>query len=243
MGYTKIAGAAINQTPIDWENNYKNIVDAIDIAKAQHVQLLCLPELCITGYGCEDLFLSDWVPAKAADILLKIKNHCDDITVSVGLPVKLDGKLYNCACIISNKKILGISAKQFLANDGVHYETRWFTPWLAGKKEIISLNNEDIEFGDLTYEAEGITIGFEICEDAWRSDDVRPASRLCKKNIQLILNPSASHFAFAKSQFRYNLIVNSSLKFNCTYLYANLLGNEAGKMIYDGEVLIARNGK
>ena len=243
MGYTKIAGAAINQTPIDWENNLKNIVSAIELAKAEQVQLLCLPELCITGYGCEDLFLSDWVPAKAVEVLFKIKEYCDGITVSVGLPIKLNAKLYNCACLISNKKILGISAKQFLANDGVHYETRWFTPWLAGNKEKIYLKNESIDFGDLVYEAEGVTIGFEICEDAWRSDEVRPAARLCKKNIQLILNPSASHFAFDKSQFRCNLIVSSSLKFNCTYLYANLLGNEAGRMIYDGEVLIARNGK
>ena len=243
MGYTKIAGAAINQTPIDWENNFRNIIHAIEIAKAEHVQLLCLPELCITGYGCEDLFLSDWVPAQAVEVLLKIKNHCDGITVSVGLPVKLDGKLYNCACVISNREILGISAKQFLANDGVHYEPRWFTPWQAGNKETIYLKEESIEFGDLTYKVDGVTIGFEICEDAWKADEVRPASRLCKKNIQLILNPSASHFAFAKSQFRYNLIVSSSLKFNCTYLYADLLGNEAGRMIYDGEVLIARNGK
>ena len=243
MGYIKIAGAAINQTPIDWENNFKNIVNAIELAKAQQVQLLCLPELCITGYGCEDLFLSDWIPAKAVEILFKIKEYCDGITVSVGLPIKLSDKLYNCACLISNKKILGISAKQFLANDGVHYEARWFTPWQAGNTEKIYLQNESIDFGDLVYEAEGVTIGFEICEDAWRSDEVRPAARLCKKNIQLILNPSASHFAFDKSQFRCNLIVSSSLKFNCTYLYADLLGNEAGRMIYDGEVLIARNGK
>ena len=104
MGYLKIAGAAINQTPIDWENNLRNIISAIEIAKAEQVQLLCLPELCITGYGCEDLFLSDWVPEKAIEVLFKIKEYCDAITVSVGLPIRLKDKLYNCACVITNKK-------------------------------------------------------------------------------------------------------------------------------------------
>jgi NAD+ synthase (glutamine-hydrolysing) len=243
MGLFKIAGAALNQTPIDWDNNTSHIIEAIEQAKKEMVGILCLPELCITGYGCEDLFLSEWVPEKAMEQLLVIKEHCQGITVSVGLPVKFSNALYNAACLIKDKEILGFTAKQFLANDGVHYETRWFTPWKAGEKEKIKLEGREYNFGDVTYEVNGIKIGYEICEDAWRSDAVRPATRHCKNNVQLILNPSASHFAFAKSKLRYDLIIGSSEKFNCTYLYADLLGNEAGRMIYDGEVLIAKNGK
>lgn len=238
----RIAGAALNQTPLDWDNNISNIIAAINEARTNDVDILCLPELCITGYGCEDWFLSEWVPETALNHLIDLIPHTTDITVSFGLPIRFNDQVYNCACLVRNTEILGISAKQFLANDGVHYEPRWFTPWLHSQIGYFNIEGINYPFGDILYEVNGIKIGYEICEDAWRPDNVRPASRLCKMNVDLILNPSASHFAFAKSDFRYNLIIGSSEKFNCTYLYANLLGNEAGRMIFDGEVLIARNG-
>lgn len=243
MSFVKIGGAALNQTPLDWENNSGNIREAIIKARQDNVRILCLPELCITGYGCEDLFLTEWLPEKALQELEKIIPLCQNITVSIGLPIRIHGKLYNSACLVKDGKVLGISAKQFLANDGVHYEPRWFTPWQAGEVIRFTADTFECDFGDLMYEAEGIKIAFEICEDAWRPDAERPALRYCRKNVELILNPSASHFAFGKSTFRYDLIIGSSEKFNCVYLYANLLGNEAGRMIYDGEVLIASKGK
>ncbi|MFC2126640.1 NAD(+) synthase, partial [Bacteroidota bacterium] len=163
------------------------------------------------------------------------------ITVCIGLPIRKDGSLYNCAMVLSDQKISGIYAKQFLANDGVHYEPRWFTAWTQGELHKLVVDGEEANFGDVTININGINIGFEICEDAWRSD--RPANRLIDKNIQLILNPSASHFAMGKTDQRQNLVIDSSRKFNCAYLYINLLGNEAGRMIYDGEVLIASKGK
>jgi NAD+ synthase (glutamine-hydrolysing) len=243
MGFLKIGGAALNQTPIDWSNNSKNIIDAIEEAKKQKIKILCLPELCITGYGCEDLFLSEWLPEKCMEQLITLLPYCENITVSFGLPVRYNDKLYNCACLVKDKKILGFTAKQHLAKDGVHYEPRWFTPWKSGLVEKISVAGKEYDFGDLTYEVENIKVAYEICEDAWVADELRPAAKHCKNQVQLILNPSASHFAFAKSEFRYGLIIGSSEKYNCTYLYSNLLGNEAGRMIYDGEVLIAKNGK
>ena len=243
MSFIKIAGAALNQTPMDWNNNSANIVAAIGEAKKQKVKILCLPELSICGYGCEDLFLSEWLPEKCTEILLQLKEHCEGIAVSFGLPVKHQGKLYNCGCLVKDKKILGLTAKQHLAKDGVHYEPRWFAPWLSNKKVKIIIGNQEYDFGDVTYDIEDIRVGYEICEDAWVTDELRPAAKHCQIKVDLILNPSASHFSFAKSEFRYKLIVGSSEKFNCTYLYANLLGNEAGRIVYDGEVLIAREGK
>ncbi len=239
--YTRIAGAALNQTPFDWKNNRKNILDAIEEAKKENVIILCLPELCITGYGCEDVFLSEWLPEKALHELLEIATFCKNITVSIGLPIRFEGLLYNCACLIENEVILGFTAKQFLANDGVHYEPRWFTPWPAELIEEIKINNSSYKIGDVLYDVQGIKIGFEICEDAWRPQ--RPGIRHQQKGAQLILNPSASHFAFNKSIIRYDLVIGGSEKFDCAYIYADLLGNEAGRMIYDGEVLIANKGK
>lgn len=239
--FTRIAGAAVNQTPFDWINNRQNILEAIQQAKNEKVKILCLPELCITGYGCEDVFLSHWLPEKAMSELLAIVPHCTDIVVSIGLPVRFENNLYNCACLVENGKILGFTAKQFLANEGVHYEPRWFTPWPAELIEEIEVAGNRYSMGDVLYDVSGIRIGFEICEDAWRP--LRPGIRHHKKGAKLILNPSASHFAFNKSMIRYDLVIGGSGKFDCTYIYSNLLGNEAGRMIYDGEVLVAHKGK
>ena len=237
-----VAGAALNQTPLDWENNLNNIKNAIEKAKKSNVELLLLPELCITGYGCDDLFLTEWLPEEAFEKLLEIKDWCRGITVAIGIPVRFrDHVVYNTACVIQNGEIIGFTAKQFLANDGVHYEPRWFTSWLPGQEIMLEKFGRTYPFGDLVYELNGVKFAFEICEDAWRGND-RPAGKHQQRGVQLILNPSASHFAMSKTDVRYHLVVDASKKYNCAYLYANLLGNEAGKMIYDGEILIAQNG-
>lgn len=242
-GTVIIGGATVNQIPMDWRNNTTNIISAIEEAIQNGVKILCLPELCITGYGCEDMFLSDWLSAKAWEELLKIKPYCKNITVSVGLPVRINGITYNGACVISNGKILGITFKQNLARDGVHYEPRWFDPWVPNKIVTLERNGETIQAGDLIYETAGIRFGFEICEDAWRKT-LRPGYRLKERGVHLILNPSASHFAMGKSLLREEEIARiGSELFDCVYLYANLLGNEAGRMIYDGDVVIAQKGK
>ncbi|ALW83658.1 NAD+ synthetase [Hymenobacter sedentarius] len=237
----RIAGAALNQIPIDWEHNLRNIRIAIELAKENGVELLCLPELCLSGYGCEDLFLSDWMPQAALAHLQQVRQWTEGICVVVGLPVRLNHRTYNTAAVLRDGQILGFAAKQFLANDGVHYETRFFAPWPAGETTTVDWEGEQWALGDLIFEQNGVRFGFEICEDAWRPDDVRPACRLVGK-VDLIVNPSASHFAMSKTDVRYQLVMKASRTFNCTYLYANLLGNESGRIIYDGEILVARNG-
>jgi NAD+ synthase (glutamine-hydrolysing) len=235
-----LAGAALNQTPLDWDNNLQNIKDAITEAITHNVDILLLPELCITGYGCEDLFLGPWLGEEAFQKLLQVKEWCTDITVCVGVHIWIGTQVYNTACVIKNKEIIGFTAKQFLAKDGIHYEPRWFTEWPANQVGEFELFGQKYKIGDLIYEEQGVKYAFEICEDAWRPN--RPAERHMAKGVQLILNPSASHFALSKTDLRYRLVVDASKKYQCTYLYANLLGNEAGKVIYDGEVLIAQNG-
>ena len=240
-GILKIAGATLNQTPLHWAHNTQNIIAAIEQARNEKVHILCLPELCVTGYGCEDLFLSDWLSEKAWEELEKIKSHCKDIIVCIGLPVRFNSITYNGVCVISDEKILGITLKQNLAIDGVHYETRWFQEWMPEKIIELEKGSGKILTGDLIYETHGITFGFEICEDAWIKN--RPGYNLRKRGVNLILNPSASHFALGKSVLREKLVTDSSVTFNCAYLYVNLLGNEAGRMIYDGDIILAHEGK
>ena len=236
----RIAGACLNQVPMDWAGNSKNILDVIQQAKTNQIDILCLPELCLTGYGCEDFFLSEWLPAKALIHLEKIITHTSDIAVTVGLPFRYQNRVFNCIAIIHDEKIIGLYAKHNLANEGVHYETRWFSSWPYGEIHQIELLGQKVAFGAITCIINDIKTGFEICEDAWQVD--RPACHFNDQNIELILNPSASHFAFGKEEFRENLVVESSKSFDCVYLYTNLLGNEAGRMIYDGDILIANRG-
>ena len=236
-----LAGAALNQTPLDWEANLLNIRSAIIEASTRNVDILLLPELCITGYGCEDMFLHPWFAEETFDKLLQVKEWCDNMTVCLGVHVIIGKDVFNTACVIKNKEIVGFTAKQFLARDGIHYEPRWFTPWPANVVDEFEMKGKRYPIGDIVYEEKGVKYAFEICEDAWRTN--RPAERHMQKGVQLILNPSASHFALSKTDLRHRLVVEASKKYQCAYLYANLLGNESGRVIFDGEVLIAQNGK
>jgi NAD+ synthase (glutamine-hydrolysing) len=136
---------------------------------------------------------------------------------------------------------VGFVAKQELAGDGIHYEPRWFRPWPEHTHHTYSRNGSSWPLGDLIFEIDGVRIGFEICEDAWNG--IRPAQRHYLHNVDLILNPSASHFAFGKTRIREGIVCEASRAFSCAYVYSNLLGNEAGRVIYDGEILIAQSGR
>lgn len=241
MKLLKIAAAALNQTPLDWKGNFQNIETAIRTAQNERVQLLCLPELCITGYGCEDRFHSLDVAERAFKMLQDIAPICSGITVCVGLPILHNNALYNATALIHNARILGFVAKQHLAGDGLHYEPRWFKPWPAKHvAKHVDANNFVYKIGDLIFDLEGVRIGFEICEDAWVAE--RPGANLARLGVDIILNPSASHFAFGKQEVRKRFVIEGSRAFATTYIYANLLGNEAGRAIYDGECLIATGG-
>ena len=241
MATYRIGTATVNQTPLDWSGNIHRLKLAIGEARAQGIEILCLPELAITGYGCEDLFLSEWLPAKAQTFLPELVAETKDLFTTLNLPIYYQGKLYNCAVVVNDQKILGVYAKQYMALDGVHYEPRWFNPWPMEQLGTVELNGTKYPIGDLTFDHKEWKIGFEICEDAWRGAD-RPACRLYDRKVNLILNPSASHFAMGKTHERIELVTESSRSFECTYVYANLLGNEAGRMIYDGDMMIAQHG-
>jgi NAD+ synthase (glutamine-hydrolysing) len=242
MSKLNIAFATVNQTPLDWPGNLQHITEAINEAKDLGAELICFPELAITGYGSEDLFLSYWYPQKALKYLNQLLAFTENITVAIGIPVRIADKVYNCIAIIENKELIGFVAKQFMAIDGVHYEFRWFTPWQYGEVIQFDFFGKHVPLGDLIFEKNGVKYGFEICEDAWRGD-LRPGYRLKDRKVDVIFNPSASHFAMGKSIQRETLVKDSSLLLNATYCYINLLGNESGRMIFDGEIMVADKGE
>ena len=240
MRLIRVAAAAVNQTPLDWGGNAANIREAIQMARTRGAHLLCLPELCITGYGCEDAFLSHAVVAMAQRVLGELLSETEGMAVSIGLPVLHGGALYNASALVVDQRIVGMAVKQRLAGDGLHYEPRWFKPWPTGVVASTRFAGHDFPIGDILFDLGDVRVGFEICEDAWVAD--RPGEAQSRVGVDIILNPSASHFAFGKHQMRRRLVMEASRVFGVTYVYSNLLGNEAGRVIYDGQTLIATHG-
>jgi NAD+ synthase (glutamine-hydrolysing) len=241
MKLVKVGAAVLNQTPLAWDHNRANILAAIGAAREQGVSLLCLPELCITGYGCEDEFLSRGLQEMAWTVLQEIVPETRGIIVSLGLPLLHQHALFNTACLCADGRILGFVAKRFLAGDGIHYEPRWFKPWPHGHRATYAADGRSWPLGDVYFDCGGVRIGFEICEDAWAA--ARPGGTLAQRGVDVLLNPSASHFAFGKHEIRKRFVLEGSRAFGVTYVYANLLGNEAGRAIYDGGALIGSGGK
>lgn len=241
MNLIKVSAGVVNQTPLAWESNKKNIIDCIEEAKNQDVSLLCLPELCITGYGCEDMFYAPSTCDTALQMLGDIVSHTSSIAVCVGLPIRISNHVFNAACLIVNKQIRGFVCKKTLANNGIHYETRWFQPWTSGEKTELRIGEFTYPVGDLIFDVGGVKLGFEICEDAWIAN--RPGRDLYAQGCDVIMNPTASHFSFFKTQTRERLVQDGSRAFGVAYIYANLLGNESGRAIFDGDAMVAQTGE
>lgn len=239
--YLKVGGAALNQVPLDWPGNTRRIVAAIAEAKRQGVHVLCLPELCLSGYGCEDAFHGEAVAAYALRALSEILPHTRSIAVAVGLPVIHGAHLYNCAALLVDGKLAGFAAKRVLAGYGVYYEPRWFAAWPAGVRDTVQVAGEAVPIGDLVFDLGGVKLGFEICEEGWARD--RLGAGQAAHEADILLNPSASHFAFGKYATLQGIVAEGSRAAHAAYLFANHVGNESGRLIFDGAVLLACNGR
>ena len=237
-----LAASAINQTPLAWSANERNLRAAIRAARAAGAQLLCLPELSTTGYGCEDAFLAENTQLRAWQMLRSLLPETAGMVVSFGLPVLHQNTVFNAAALVVDQRITALVCKRHLAGDGIHYEPRWFKPWPVQVRDVFLApdNAEEIPLGDLLVDVGGIRIGFEICEDAWVAQ--RPGADLAALAVDVILNPSASHFAFGKRDLRRRFVQEGSRAFGASYIYSNLSGNEAGRAIYDGQTIIAIGG-
>lgn len=237
----RVGAGCLNQIPMDWGGNRRRILECISQARDARVSVLCLPELAITGYGCEDQFLSHEVAERAWESLTLIAPETKGMVVAVGLPVWVKNAVYNAVAVLADGVIVGLVAKKNLAGDGLHYEPRWFHAWPEGVIVEDEFGDDFLPIGDPIFKIGGIRIGLEVCEDAWVAD--RPGRLFAGSGVDIILNPSASHFAFGKQEVREQFVIEGSRAFGAVYVYANLLGNEAGRAIYDGGGLIASAGR
>src|SRR5688572_27612081 len=132
MKLIKVAAAVLNTTPLDWAGNQRVMLGAIAEARRQGVSILCLPEMCVSGYGCEDAFHSPATARTAWQVLQEVLPETRGVVVSFGLSLVHQNGIFNCAALVADGKVLGFVAKRFLAGDGIHYEPRWFKPWPGG---------------------------------------------------------------------------------------------------------------
>ncbi len=241
----RVAAISLNQTPLAWSSNFENIKLALIECDKKGIQIGCFPELSISGYGCEDAFFSPFVAEKSLEILFDLLPFTQNKAVTFGLPLFFKGSVFNVNAVVVDTKLLGFIPKKFLAGDGVHYENRWFRPWENQALENVTLKSPaglvSVPIGDYYFEIGGIKIGLEICEEAWVAQ--RVGASLSRKGVDIILNPSASHFAFGKQDVRKRFVIEGSRAFGVAYVYSNLLGNESGRIIFDGGALIASNGQ
>ena len=245
MKLLKIGVAALNQTPLDWRGNSLRIMEAMNQARSEKVQMLALPELALSGYGCEDAFFSTDGTEYALQSLRTLIDHSKGLIVNIGLPVRHQGALFNCIAVLCDGNFVGLVPKKILAGDGVHYEQRWFKAWPEGHTDHFLFNDGlkeiSIPMGDIFFQWKDIRFGYEICEEAWVAR--RPGARLAEQSIDIIFNPSASHFSFGKNEIRKRFVIEGSRAFSCVYVYSNLVGNESGRIIFDGSLFLASHGE
>ena len=247
-GFIKVAAGTPKIRVADCRYNAEQIFTMMREADKQGVKALCLPELCLTGYTCGDLFLQDTLLCGAEEglqTILEATRNLDMMTV-LGLPVrcKWDNKLYNCAAVIQSGEILGLVPKTYLPNYGEFYEQRWFASG-AGVETSVDLCGETVDMdaaGLFACETvPNLVLGVEICEDLWATEP--PSARLARGGATVILNLSASNELVGKSGYRRNLVVGQSGRLVCGYVYADAgEGESTTDLVFTGHNMIAENG-
>ena len=247
-GFIKVAAGTPKIRVADCRYNAEQIFTMMREADKQGVKVLCLPELCLTGYTCGDLFLQDTLLCGAEEglqTILEATRNLDMVTV-LGLPVrcKWDNKLYNCAAVIQSGEILGLVPKTYLPNYGEFYEERWFASG-AGVETSVDLCGETVDMdaaGLFACETvPNLVLGVEICEDLWATEP--PSARLARGGATVILNLSASNELVGKSGYRRNLVVGQSGRLVCGYVYADAgEGESTTDLVFTGHNMIAENG-
>ena len=251
-GFICVAAGTPKIRVADCRHNAEQIFTMMREADMQGVKILALPELCLTGYTCGDLFLQDTLLDGAAEglrTILEATRHLEVLT-ALGMPVRAGGKLFNCAVVIQKGEILAVAPKTYLPNYGEFYEKRWFESGegLDGHMSV-SLPAAD---SATTYTGlgqsiidcpavPGLKVGVEICEDLWAPDP--PSRRLAEAGATVILNLSASNEVVGKAAYRRQLVVGQSGRLCCGYVYADAgEGESTTDLVFAGHNMIAENG-
>ena len=222
------------------KKNAEEIAALLDIADQNGVQLCVFPELCLTGYTCGDLFLQPALLSAALDALKTLVHHRARTAFVVGLPLEIDGRLFNCAAVVADGCI-GLVPKEHLPNHAEFYEARWFTPGHHAP-HTGTLFGQTARIGQqLVFDCGGFAFGVEICEDLWVPE--QPSAKLAKAGALLIANPSASNELAGKHLYRKRLLSQQSARCLCGYVYAGSgYGESSTDAVFSGYAGVFENG-
>ena len=238
-----LAAASLNQTVGDWQGNERRIRDAISAARDTGAKLLLLPEMCLPGYSLGDRLLRVGTIERSWQMLLHLRDATVGMAVAVGLPIMVEGTVYNAMALLADGVVLGLCAKENLATGDVQYENRYYQSWPHGR--LIDFRGPDgtvVPLGTQMFFLPGLgTVAFEICEDAWKG--LRPGSTYALAGAEILLNPSASWFTIGKHRLRRRLVESISRADHCFYLYTSLSGCDATRLIFDGSLFLAVDGR
>ena len=208
-GFIRAAALTPKIRVADTAYNAEQIEREIDEAAGNGARILVFPELCITGYTCQDLFLQETLLSGAKEALKQIAAHTEglDALVFVGLPLEKDGKLYNVAAALQDGRVLAFIPKTALPNYAEFYEARHFMP-ASDQVSFLSFEGEELPFGrEILFSCdgvEGLTVGCEICEDLWAAQT--PSTAHCLAGATVIVNLSASNETVGKDAYRRQLV-------------------------------------
>ena len=245
-GYIRVAAGSFETSIANVKNNSEKICNLINEAYHNDARVLVLPELCLTGYTCEDLFNQDRLLNEAKQQLQTIitaTNNKDLITI-VGLPYQHLNSLYNVAAVIHQGALLALVPKTHIPNYQEFYEARRFEQ-APKENTLTNFNGQKIPFGTHYVFASttnsDFKFGVEICEDLWLPD--APSTKLALNGANLILNPSASNEITTKSDYRRLLVSSQSARLVCGYVYCNAgNGESTTDVVFSGHHIISENG-
>ena len=244
-GFIKIAAVSPAVTVGNVEKNCNEIINMLEKAKNQRVQIAVFPELSLCGYTCGDLFHQKALIDACYSGIMKICEYSKTFNgyIAVGSPIKYNGKLYNCAVMINNGKVLGIVPKTYIPNYNEYYELRWFESG-KGVSGVVNLSDNQtavIDSGLIFSVNEDTKIGIEICEDLWAP--CPPSIALAQQGANIILNLSASNEAVTKNDYRKSLVKQQSARLFCAYAYASAgVGESTTDLVFSGACTVAENG-
>jgi NAD+ synthase (glutamine-hydrolysing) len=263
-GFFRVAAASLPLRVADPGWNAKLIIEAMQNAEGQGVRLLVLPELCLTGYTCADLFHQETLLRAAEEALGTVLSETKDwdVIAVLGLPVRLENQLFNCAAVIGRGSLLGLVPKSYVPGYGEFYEERWFSPASALTRQFVTFAERYAPAGaDLLFRAarredakgksfsgetavqgdEPVIFGIEICEDLWVPSP--PSVCLAQAGALVICNLSGSNEIISKHRYRSDLVRTQSARLCAAYVYAGTgVCESTTDLVFGGSVLIAENG-
>lgn len=244
-GFIRVAAAIPELRVADCAYNVARIADLVRKGEEEKVQVICFPELSVTGYTCADLFQQQQLLRDTQQALNELQMLTFSMTcvVIVGMPVRVQSQLFNTAVVLQGGHILGVVPKTHLPNNNEFYEKRWFTSGAFADSQTISISGEQVPFGtDILFTDGKFTFGIEICEDLWVP--IPPSSQQALHGAEIIFNLSATNELIGKHQYLRQLIEQQSARCNAGYVYASAgAGESTTDVVYAGNGLIAENGK